>query len=412
MSAHDAPEPPSPGSAREVFGAFLRLGLTSFGGPVAHLAYFRTEFVERRRWLDDGAFGELLAICQLLPGPASSKLGLTLGLLRAGWAGAAAAWLAFTLPSAIAMYAFASATGSVGDGVLGAGLVHGLKLAAVAIVAHAAWRMATSLCPDTWRRALAIAVAVLVLATGGGAMQFAAIALGAVVGVALGRDVALPSMPAGAFARTLVPGISHRVATAAALAYAGLLAAALAASGDSPAAMAAAFYHAGALVFGGGHVVLPLLDAAVVQPAWCAREAFLAGYGAAQAVPGPLFTFAAFLGAQPGMPVPGPSGAALALLAIFLPGVLLQIAALGSWATLRTRPGFTAAIRGVNAAVVGILVAALWTPVWTGSVDTAADAAVAIAGFALLAATRIPPLAVVVGAAIAGVAIVASGTAG
>lgn len=410
MTAGDAREPAPQRGASEVFGAFLRLGLTSFGGPVAHLAYFRTEFVERRRWLDDAAFGELLAICQLLPGPASSKLGLTLGMLRAGWAGAAAAWLAFTLPSAVAMYAFASAAARVGDGVLGLGLIHGLKLAAVAIVAHAVWRMADSLCPDAWRRLLAVGVAALVLATGGGAIQLAAIALGAAVGVALGRDASAPSMPA--VGNPLVPGIPRRVALGAALAYAGLLLAALTASGDSATGMAAAFYRAGALVFGGGHVVLPLLDSAVVQPGWCARDAFLAGYGAAQAMPGPLFTFAAYLGAQPGMPLPGPLGATLALFAIFVPGVLLQVAALGSWVHARAWPRVAAALRGVNSAVVGILLAAVWTPVGTGGVHTAVDAVVAIAGFALLAAARLPPLVVVIGAATAGIAIVGSGLSG
>jgi chromate transporter len=387
------------GRTGEVSSAFLRLGLTSFGGPVAHLAYFRTEFVARRRWLDEQSYAELIAVCQFLPGPASSKLGFTLGLLRAGWPGAFAAWFAFTLPSALAMYAFARGAASVGATPIGAGALHGLKLAAVAVVAHAAWNMARTLCPDAPRRMLAVAAAGLVLAIGGGIAQLLAIAAGGAVGFAwLRRTVATGDA-------LIALNVRRNVALAAALVFALLLALALLAAPaglDSPLAMSAAFYRAGALVFGGGHVVLPLLDAAVVQPGGCTREAFLAGYGAAQAIPGPLFTFAAFLGAQPGMPVSGAGGAALAVVAIFLPGLLLQVAALASWSALRARPAAGAALRGVNAAVVGVLVAALWDPVWTGSVRGATDALVAAFGFALLVGTRIPPWAVVAGAAAAG----------
>jgi chromate transporter len=394
------------GTPGEVFGAFARLGLTSFGGPVAHLGYFRTEFVARRRWLDERAYAELVALSQFLPGPASSKVGFTLGLLRAGWAGALCAWAAFTLPSALALAAFALAAPALSDGPLARGLVHGLKLTAVAIVAHAVLGMARTLCPDVPRRVLALLALAVVAVVGPGA-QLVAIAGGAATGLLLARDAA------AAAPEPLAVPLGRRTARVAGVAFAVLLAAAwLATPTTAPAGaatMAAAFYRAGALVFGGGHVVLPLLDAAVVAPGWTSGPAFLAGYGAAQAVPGPLFTVAAYLGAQPGMPVPGWPGAALALGAIFLPGLLLHTAALPYWDALRRRAGAAGAMRGVNAAVVGVLAAALWNPVIRTSVLGPADALVALAGFLALASGRVPPLAVVLGSAAAGVLLAQAG---
>jgi chromate transporter len=398
----DAPVPTAHGTALEVFLAFARLGLTSFGGPVAHLGYFRNEFVTRRRWLAEADYAEMVAVAQALPGPASSKVGFTLGLRRAGLAGALAAWVAFTLPSALALYAFALGAARFADAPGGRGLLHGLQLAAVAIVAHAVVGMARTLCPDAWRRLLAAVAALAVVATGPGG-QLLAIALGAACGALMMRRAA------GAAAAPSPAGVPPRAGMFAALAFLALLAAAFASTGTGVAGMAAAFYRSGALVFGGGHVVLPLLDAAVVGPGWIAPTEFLAGYGAAQAVPGPLFAFAAFLGAQPGMPQPGAAGAALALVAIFLPGLLLQIAALSSWSALRRRPLAGAAIAGVNAAVVGVLAAALWDPVWTGTVRGLADAGIAVAGFALLLHGRAPPLAVVLATALAGVALAGAG---
>ena len=360
------------GSAAEVFRAFLRLGLTSFGGPVAHLGYFRAAFVERRRWLDDRAFTDLVALCQFLPGPASSQTGFALGLLRAGLPGALAAWAGFTLPSAILMVLFA-----YGAAFVGVGLLHGLKLVAVAVVAQAVFGMARTLCPDRPRATIATVAAVLLLLAPGAAAQFAALALGALAGLAIGAEAAPP-------AAALAGAIGRRTGIACLALYAALLLAPL-----PP--LFAAFYRSGALVFGGGHVVLPLLRDALVAPGLVTDPAFLAGYGAAQAVPGPLFTFAAYLGAvAAGLP-----GAALALVAIFLPGMLALLGTLPFWDAVRAAPRAQAAMRGLNAAVVGILAAALYTPVWTGAVLRPADFAVVLIGFVLLAAWRAPPLLVV-----------------
>ncbi len=324
------------GSAREVLLAFTRLGVTSFGGPIAHLGYFRAEFVERRRWLDDRAFTDLVALCQFLPGPASSQTGFALGLLRAGLPGALAAWIGFTLPSAVLLVLFA-----YGARFIGAGLLHGLQLVAVAVVAQAVWGMARTLCPDRPRAAIATLAAVLLLLAPGAGAQIGAIVLGALAGLAIGAE---PGPPASA----LVSAVGRRAGAACLALYALLLVLPL-----PP--LFAAFYRSGALVFGGGHVVLPLLRDAVVTPGFVSDSAFLAGYGAAQAVPGPLFTFAAYLGAvAAGLP-----GAALALVAIFLPGMLALLGTLPFWDALRTRKRAQAAMRGINAAVVGILGAAL-----------------------------------------------------
>ena len=387
------------GSAGEVFGAFLKLGFTSFGGPIAHLGYFREEFVARRRWLDDQAYADLVALCQFLPGPASSQVGFALGLMRGGPLGAAAAWTAFTLPSAIALILFALGAASL-TGPTAAGLLQGLKLVAVAVVAQALWGMARSLCPDRERATIALAAVAVVVFAGGALGQVAAIVLGGLAGLALCRNGGTPSTRPLVFSLSRRTGLVSLAAFFALLFGLPLLVLAVAAP---ELAVFDAFYRAGALVFGGGHVVLPLLQAEVVPPGWVSGEAFLAGYGAAQAVPGPLFTFAAYLGA---VMAPVPAGlvtAAIALVAVFLPGFLLLLGALPFWDALRARPAAQAALAGTNAAVVGILGAALYDPIWTSSVRTPGDFALALAGFVLLMAWKAPPWAVVVLMALGGV---------
>jgi chromate transporter len=386
--------------------AFLRLGCTSFGGPVAHIGYFRAEFVERRRWLPESAFADLVALCQFMPGPASSQLGMSIGLLRAGPLGMLAAWVGFTLPSAMAMLAFAYGVEALGD-VGGAAWLKGLKLVAVAVVAQAVWGMAQSLAPDRPRATLAVAAALIALVVASSAGQIAAIVLGAIVGLTL-----LPKPAAGSLAEHVPLGLNlnRGVASAALLLFVGLLLflPPLAAAIDNGALrLFAAFYHAGALVFGGGHVVLPLLQAAVVPPGWVSNDAFLAGYGAAQAVPGPLFTFAAYLGAVMIPPPNGALGAIIAVVAIFAPSFLLVIGLLPFWDTLRQRRAMQAALRGVNAAVVGVLLAALYTPVWTSGVHTPAGFGLAVTAFLALTLWAVPPWIVVVAGALA-----ASGVAG
>jgi chromate transporter len=401
--AADAPPSPGTGTVAEVFRAFLALGLTSFGGPIAHLAYFHREFVLRRRWLDEASYAQLLALCQFLPGPASSQLGFSIGLLRAGWGGALGAWLAFTLPSALLLVAFAASLSRL-QSPLGQAALHGLALLAVAIVAQGVLAMAKSLAPDGPRRALALAAtALLLLAADVTWMPWAVIAAGALLGPMLLRVAPLDgaaSAPSPALASSPARAAASRRGGAILLAsFATLLALALAAPwlfpGDTLAAVAAAFYRAGALVFGGGHVVLPLLQDAVVAPGWVAQADFLAGYGAAQAVPGPLFTFAAFLGERLPAGMGGASGASVALLAIFLPGLLLVAGVLPFWRALAARPGAARAVAGANAAVLGLLAAALYDPLWTSAVHRPADLAIALAAFLLLVRTRLPVLAVV-----------------
>ncbi|MFC4728943.1 chromate efflux transporter [Coralloluteibacterium thermophilus] len=384
-----AAPPRTPGTAGEVFRAFLLLGLSAFGGPVAHVGYFRAAFVARRGWLDDAQFAQLLAICQVLPGPASSQLGFGIGLLRAGWAGAAAAFVAFTLPSALLMLALVWLA-PAGDAPVGAAVVRGLKLVAVAVVAHGLIAMARQLAPDARRAAIAVSAALLVLASGAAWAQLGAIVVGAALGILLCRHVPLPP------AAPLPARVSAGAATAAAVAFAALLALALAwtPQAPTPGALAAVFYRAGALVFGGGHVVLPLLEAGVVAPGWLDAERFLAGYGAAQAMPGPMFTLAAYLGGAtlPGQPLP----AALAALAgIFLPGFLLLVAALPAWSALARRPGAVATLAGINAAVIGLLAAALYDPVLSQGIGGSADAAIAAVGLLLLVLFRLNALWVV-----------------
>ena len=400
-AAPQAGAAPPRGSALEVLAVFLRLGLTSFGGPVAHLGYFRSELVERRRWLDEHAYADLVALCQFLPGPASSQVGMALGLRRAGFAGALAAWAGFTLPSALALIAFGYGVARWA-GVAQSGAVHGLKLVAVAVVAQAVWAMARTLCPDRARAAIAFGAALAVLALPGAAGQLGAIALGALLGRYALRLAPPPVPPAPAEPIRRRSGAFLLALFALLLVALPLAAAALA----SPTlAAVAVFYQSGALVFGGGHVVLPLLRAGVVPPGWVDDGAFLAGYGAAQAVPGPLFSFAAYLGTVMQGPLGGWAGGLVMRAAIFLPAFLLVAGALPFWAALRRRAGAQRALAGVNAAVVGLLGAALYDPVWTGAVHGRADFALALAAFALLVVARWSPLWVVLAAAAAAAAL-------
>jgi chromate transporter len=386
------------GGAAEVFRVFLRLGLTSFGGPVAHLGYYRVEFVLRRKWLDEGAFADIVALCQFLPGPASSQVGMSIGILRAGLPGALAAWVGFTMPSAIAMILFGYGVTRFG-GLSGAAWLHGLKIVAVAVVAQAVWGMAKSLAPDKERATIAVGAAILALAAPSAVGQIGAIAAGGLIGWGL-----LANRAAAQAGAPLAVHLPRAWSIAAAVLFFGLLiglpllAAAVPAQ---PIKLFDSFYRSGALVFGGGHVVLPLLQAEVVPPGWVSNDTFLAGYGAAQAVPGPLFTFSAYLGTVMGQSPNGWFGGLLCLVAIFLPSFLLLIGALPFWEALRRRPAVQSALRGVNAAVVGLLLAALYRPVWTSAIFGPADFALGIAAFLLLALWAVPPWLVVISGAIA-----------
>lgn len=376
-------------SAWEVLKVFSALGVTSFGGPVAHLGYFREAFVVRRRWLDESSYADLVALGQFLPGPASSQVAFAIGLSRAGLWGGLAAWCGFTLPSALLLLAFAYFATSL-TGVAAAGAIHGLSLVAVAVVAQAVWGMARMLTPDARRAAIAAVGAAIVLFVGGSIGQIAAIAFGALAGFLLCRD--LFTAVQGRIGFSLSPRMG---VVALALFFGLLLVLPLLASQSHALAVFEAFYRSGALVFGGGHVVLPLLHDAVVAPGWISPDAFLAGYGAAQAVPGPLFTVAAYLGASLTTAPHGVWGAGLALVAIFLPGMLILAGALPFWDRFRTRADAQAVMRGVNAAVVGLLAAALYDPLWTAAILSWADLGLALAGFALLTLLHWRPLIVV-----------------
>ncbi len=384
------------GSPGEVFVAFLKLGLTSFGGPIAHLGYFRDELVIRRKWLSDSAYADLVALCQFLPGPASSQVGFALGMMRAGWAGALAAFLAFTLPSALLLLGFALTAANL-QGPAASGALNGLKIVAVAIIAHALWGMARSLCPDRLRASIAAgAVVVLAILPGASGMIFA-ILLGALSGLALLRGTG-PST-GGA----VVMPVTRGMASAALIAFFGLLALLPLLAGQSPVlALIDSFYRAGALVFGGGHVVLPLLQAEFVATGQVTADDFLAGYGAAQAVPGPLFTFAAYLGAVMGSAPTGITGAGLALMAIFLPGFLLLAGVLPFWDQFRSMARAQTLMQGANAAVVGILGAALYSPVFTSAIGDLREFALALTCFILLLLWKTPPWIVVILAALGG----------
>jgi chromate transporter len=390
MSSHRRP-------LGQLFLIFLRLGLTSFGGPVAHLGYFRDEFVSRRRWLSEDLYADLVALCQFLPGPASSQVVMGIGLARGGVPGALVASLGFTLPSMLLMIGAGYGLLALGAGAADAGWVHALKLVATAVVAQAVWGMARNLCPDRLRGSIALAVAALLVLWPTGAAQLLAIGLGALVGW---RFCALPSADTG---EALSLGMGRRTALMMLAAYGLLLGAALLPPGALPLPgweLFAAMYRAGALVFGGGHVVLPLLETETVRTGWVSADAFLAGYGAAQALPGPLFAFAALLGTVQG-PVPnGWAGGLLATVAIFLPSFLLVFGALPFWLALRGSAPLRAALAGVNAAVVGLLLAALYDPLFTGAVHDGRDMALVLMAFALLQLWRVPVWLVVLGAGV------------
>jgi chromate transporter len=391
------PIQPSVRATVEVFRVAARLGLTSFGGPVAHLGYFRDEYVQRRRWLDEATFTDLVALSQFLPGPASSKLGISIGLLRAGLPGGLAAWLGFTLPSAIAMVLFAFGAKQLGPEA--DGWLHGLKVVAVAVVALAVWSMARNLAFDRPRGTIALASTIVALLWPTSVTQVLLIVAGGLIGWRL-----LDAGSSNAVRAMRVP-IGRSLAALCAISFVALLVLLPVfreVTRDHGIEIFDSFYRTGALVFGGGHVVLPLLQQEVVAPGWISSEGFLAGYGAAQAIPGPLFTFASYLGAAMTPQPNGILGAVIATVAIFLPGLLLMIAVLPSWGALRHRTDLQAALRGVNAVVVGILLAALYDPLWTSAILRPADVALGLAAFGALAAWRVPPWIVVVLAAAGG----------
>ncbi|MEC8860797.1 MAG: chromate efflux transporter [Pseudomonadota bacterium] len=389
-------------STWEVFRVFLRLGLTSFGGPVAHLGYFREEFVNQRRWMSERSYADLVALCQFLPGPASSQVGLAVGMSRGGYRDAAAAWLGFTMPSAIALILVALGIGVYADGI-NSGLLGGLKVAAVAVVAQAVWGMARNLCPDTPRITLMAIATCLMLISQTAWSQVAVIIAAGVTGLFLFKADTQSSVDDG-----LQVSVSRRAGIFWLMLFFVLLLALPVLAGTMSSQtldMIDAFYRAGALVFGGGHVVLPLLQAEVVPTGWVSEDSFLAGYGAAQAVPGPLFTFAAFLGAAMNQLPTAWLGGFICLLAIFVPSFLLIAGALPFWQQLRQSPRTQSALMGVNAAVVGLLLAALYDPVWTSGVSDAADFGLALMALVALAIWRLPPWLVVASCAVAGWAI-------
>jgi chromate transporter len=392
------------GSAAEVFGVALKLGLTSFGGPIAHLGYFERTYVREHRWLTAGEYTGLVGLCQLLPGPSSSQVGFLVGLRRAGWPGAVAAWAGFTLPSALLMYAFALLASRV-HGVAMQAVVHGLMLTAVAVVSQAVWSMGRSLCPDRQRIAIALLAAVLLLLRGGPVMQLAVMLAGGLGGWLLCRQVLLPDFMPPARVESGTAWILVAI-------FFGLLLALPALALLDPRGsigLANISYRAGALVFGGGHVVLPLLHDALVPGGWVSDDTFLTGYGFAQGMPGPLFTFAAYLGAVCAPTHASPLWAIISLVAIFLPGLLLAGAAMSLWGRLAHASAAPGILAGVNAAVVGVLAAALYNPVWTTAIAGIGDAVVAIAGFMLLQRWRVPPILVVVLCVVTSVAIAVLG---
>lgn len=378
-----------PGSSAEVFVAFLRLGLTSFGGPIAHLGYFHRELVRRRGWVEDAQYAQLVAVSQFLPGPASSQIGFSLGLIRAGWWGGIAAFVAFTLPSALLLFAFAYLVPWL-ERPYGQAAIQGLKLVAVAVVAQGVLAMVERLTPDARRKAIAVVAAAAIVLSGTAGMQLIVVAAGALLGWAFCRGVT------GEGASTM--GVRHSARTGLlllALFSVLLIGALVPGAADSPlTAISKALYRAGALVFGGAHVVLPLLEETVVQPGWVARDEFFAGYGAAQAVPGPMFSFATFLGARLEGAHGGAIGASVSVLAIFLPGLLLAAGVLPVWQYIASRKEALSALAGINAAVVGLLAAALYDPVWVSAVHSPIDVAIASIGFLMLASERVSVLVV------------------
>jgi len=378
----------------EVFRAFLILGLTSFGGPVAHLGYFRREFVDRRKWLSEPEYAAILGLCQFLPGPASSQTGFCIGLMRARWLGGLAAWIGFTLPSAILMFLFAREAPWFKVSHFGAGALHGLQLAAIAVVAQAVWTMARNLCPDMPRRLLAIVGLLVVSLVPGSIGQLAVLAVGAAAGMLFLKP------PAAGLTETDI-NLSRHAGALCLAAFLLLLAFAITVRGGGNLGLFNAFYRTGALVFGGGHVVLPLLHDEIVSPGWVPAGAFLAGYGAAQAMPGPLFTVAAYLGALSSTGAGGLQGAAIAVAAIFLPGLLLVAGILPFWQEFRQRTGVAAAVAGLNAAVVGLLAYALIGLLRFGTIHNFFDFAIALLALMALTLRKTQPIFVVAGCAIA-----------
>jgi chromate transporter len=376
------------GTATEVFVTFLKLGLTSFGGPIAHIAYYREAFIEKRRWLSEEQFAQLLMLCQFLPGPASSQMGFSIGLMRAGWLGGLAAFTAFTLPSAILLFAFAQWLPYLSD-TIGSAAIHGLKLVALAVVAQAVWLMARQLTPDWQRRVIALVAVVFLVLVNQPMAQIAVVIGGALAGLVLCRHQHFP-------ASQFDIDYGKRIAwTLLAVFMILLFSLPFMAGMNSLIAVLDAFYRAGALVFGGGHVVLPLLEQTVVDPGWVAADDYLAGYGAAQAVPGPVFSVAAYLGALLPGEMGGLSGAVLALCAIFLPGFLLISAMLPLWQSVLKYPLAASALAGINASVVGLLAAALYDPIWISAVHHVSDFVIALIGFIMLQFFRLSALLVV-----------------
>ena len=391
---------PKRGNILEVLAIFTRLGLTSFGGPVAHLGYFREEIVVRRKWVDERTYGDLLGLCQFLPGPASSQVGISLGIMRAGLLGGLMAWIGFTLPSAIILTLFAYWT-SVLRTAIASGILHGLMVVAVAVVAQAVWGMARTHCSDRSCATIAILAAIATLVLPAGIVQVAIIATAGLVGWFLFRHSDITTVQTSAVLRSVIP---RSLAFTCLAIFTALLVLFLLPNlfNQHAIVLFASFYRSGALVFGGGHVVLPLLQAAVVLPGWVTETQFLTGYSAAQAVPGPLFSFSAYLGAIEYPSPNGWSGAIIALLGIYLPSFLLLIGILPFWSSLRNQSSFQAALRGINAAVVGLLLAALYQPVWTSTIKNAYDFLFALVAFGLLVIWKLPPWLVVLLAALVG----------
>ncbi len=374
----------------DVFRTFIKLGVTSFGGPVAHIGYFHKELVERKRWVSEDQFSQLLAICQFLPGPSSSQLGFALGLLRAGWSGAIVAFLAFTLPSALLLFGFSSVLTSI-SGLAGDAVIHGLKLVAFAVVADAVWGMSKKLCPDMLRRSIALLAACTLLLMGSVCAQLLVVLVGAIIGLLFCRE------PSGGSRYSIKVGYGQRTGIVIFTLFTLLLAVFILVPGGQQGlySLAAAFYRAGALVFGGGHVVLPLLEDSIVNTGWITQQSFLAGYGASQAIPGPMFAFSSYLGALIPTGYNSGLGALFALVFMFLPGFLLIAAVLPIWQSISGSDKAVNAIAGVNAAVVGVLGAALYDPIFTSGITSSNDLAIALVAFGMLAIWRLSPLYVV-----------------
>jgi chromate transporter len=393
-AAHDAHQ----GSFLEVLWVSTRLGLTSFGGPIAHLGYFHEEYVKRRKWIDEQSYADLVALCQFLPGPASSQVSIAIGIVRARLLGGLAAWIGFTLPSALALIAFAFGVGAFAPAA-DSGWLHGLKVVAVAVVAQAVWGMARALCPDRERATIAILASIVTLAWPTALGQLSSIAIAGIVGLIIFPGTASSSLTHMRFPIGKKTGIA-----AWGFFFALLIGLPILRQIQPNHALEVfdSFFRVGSLVFGGGHVVLPLLQTEVVGPGWITNEQFVAGYGATQAVPGPLFTFSAYLGAVMGFEPNGWTGAMLALVAIFLPSFLLIIGALPFWDLLRSVPVFQSALKGINAAVVGLLLTALYNPVWTSAIYSPADFGLGLVAFGLLMFWKCPPWLVVVLTALGG----------